>query len=144
MLRGKFRAFAVIFAFGTVMFAVSPAMAQRGPSPERTDKHIALLKEKLNLTDSQAEKIKTIMEDSRKEAMSQREKHKGDPEATAKFREEHRRATDEKIKAVLNDDQKKEYDKIKDEFRKNMQERRQKRDMDRMGPGSGHGPGGRR
>jgi Spy/CpxP family protein refolding chaperone len=150
MLIRNFRAIVILLAIGTLLFSASTALAQRGPAPEKTDRHLAMLKDKLKLTDSQAEKIKSIMDESQKEAMAQREKHAGDPDAAAKFRGEHRKATDDKIKAVLNDQQKKEYDKIKGDFRQNMKERRGKRDTDRMGAGpgrgsgDGRGPGGRR
>jgi Spy/CpxP family protein refolding chaperone len=122
-----------ITTIGIMFLAVAPAGAQLGPGPERTDKQLAMLKERLNLTDKQAEQIKGIMEESRKQALAERGKHKGDPESASKFREEHRKATDEKIMAVLNGDQKKEYAKIKDEMRRNRQDMKERR-------GRGDGP----
>jgi Spy/CpxP family protein refolding chaperone len=136
MFRTKIHALAIAAAIGMMLFAVSAALAQRGPTPEKTDRHLAQLKERLKLTDAQAEKIKAIMDESQKEAMAERDKHKGDPEAAAKFREDHRKATDEKIKAVLNDEQKKEYETAKDELRQKMQDRRGKGNSNKMGSGN--------
>jgi hypothetical protein len=141
MIRVNFRSMVIMFAIAMLFFTVSTAFAQRGPDPEKAEKRLSILKDRLKLTDAQAEQIKVIMQDSQKQAEAERGKHKGDPEAAAKFREEHRQATETKIKGVLNDDQKKEYDKIKGDFRQNKQERRRDRDTDRQGSGGKRGPG---
>ena len=108
---------------------VNPALAQRdkqGPDPERQEKHLAMLKDRLDLSDGQVNEIKAIMKQSRLEAEKDREKMKGDREEARKVREARRKANDEKIKSILNDKQKKEFDKVKDE----IHQRRESRDRD--------------
>jgi hypothetical protein len=129
-------AIAILIGFS----AVSAQRGDGGPSPEKTDRHVALLKERLDLSDRQAQEIRSIIEESQKQAEAKRGKYVGNPEAARKFREEHRQATDEKIKGVFNEDQKREYEKIKDKFRREIS----LKDREGKGgsrPGQG-GPGG--
>ena len=60
-----------------IMFSafVNPSFAQRakqGPDPERQERHLQLLKDRLELTDGQVNEIKAIMETNRIEAEKQR------------------------------------------------------------------------
>jgi len=122
---------------------INPAEAQRGkqgPDQERQARHLTLLKDKLDLTDGQVDEIKIIMKEARLEAEAEREQYKGDREAARNAREARRLANETKIKSVLNDQQKLEFDKVKDEFHqgrgsKGRDGTRGKRD------GSGHGNG---
>ena len=115
-----------------IMFSalINPALAQRdkqGPDPNRQERHLQLLKDRLDLTDGQVNEIKAIMAQARNEAEKAREDRKGDREAAMKDRKARREANDEKIKSVLNDNQKKEYETVKDELR----QRRESRDGER-------------
>jgi Spy/CpxP family protein refolding chaperone len=102
----------------TAVPTTPPAKAESGQPPMGMAEHRAMmLKDRLKLTDAQADKIKSIMVDSDKQAMAEREKFKGTPEDARKASMDRRKATDEKIMAVLNADQKKEYTKMKDEMR---------------------------
>jgi hypothetical protein len=102
----------------TVTPTAPPVKAGFGQPPMGMAEHRAMmLKEKLKLTDNQFAKVKGILDDSDKQAQAEREKFKGTPEDSRKALMDRRKATDEKIMALLNADQKKEYTKMKDEMR---------------------------
>ena len=81
---------------------------------DRQEKHLAMLKEKLELTDGQVNEIRAIMESARLQGERDRQKFREarDPEAGRKASIARQQATEEKIRGVFNDKQKKEYDKI--------------------------------
>jgi Spy/CpxP family protein refolding chaperone len=131
-----------------------PAGKDNKPQPgkndnNRVERRLTMLKEKLNLSEQQTDQIKAILEDAQKQRAMDSDKKQGNPEAAEKIRAERRKATVDKIMAVLNDDQKKEFEKMKDDFRggpppegkggmRNGQGDRGK------GQGSDHGPGSRK
>ena len=117
----------------------SPAVADE--RSDRGERRLTIMKDKLDLTDGQVNEIRAIMETARLRAERDREKFRaaGDREGAKKAAEARRKATDEKILAVLNDKQKKEYDKLKDEMRQ-----RKDRRGDRKGERRGGKRGGRR
>jgi len=129
---------------GSMIGATAASAQPEKTEPDRAERRLEMLKDRLKLDDNQVQKIRAIMEESRKGAEAERSKHMGDREAAEKFRTEHRKATDEKIKGVLNDEQKKEYDKIKEDRRQNFPDRKGRREGVRRGSGQG-GPrrGGR-
>jgi hypothetical protein len=143
-MTGKSIFLVILLMAGVLILSGGQATAQPGPGPnkDRIDNRVAFLKGKLDLTDKQADQIKSILEGSRKEAEAQRGKLPGDREAAAKIREEHRKATEDKIKAILSDKQKKEYDKIKDDFRQRG-DRDRKRDHEGKNGGPHRGGAGR-
>ncbi len=117
----------------------SPVFADE--QAERQEKRLTIMKDKLELSDGQVNEIKAIMESARLEAEGDREKYREtrDPDAARKAREQRRHATEKKIKAVLNDKQKTEFDKMKDEFGP-----RKGRRSDMPGGNGGGARGGRR
>ena len=129
---------AILFVF----ISYSASFAE--PQPPGIDDHLAALKERLKLSDGQAAQIRGILEENRKIGDANREKNKADRgkskadrEQVMKEAQKRQQAADEKIKAVLNDEQKSEYDKIKKEQRQQM---RQKHGGEgRGGPGKGRG-----
>ncbi len=96
------------------------------------ERQLSMMKDRLKLTKDQEKKLKPILLDNAKQMMKMREKMTpGEPpseEMMAQMRKS-REAQNAKIAEVLNDDQKKEYEKM-------MTERRG------MGPGGPDGPGG--
>ncbi len=122
-----------------VGISLSPAVADE--RSDRGERRLTIMKERLELTDGQVNEIRAIMETVRLQAERDREKFRaaGDREGAKKAAEARRKATDEKIMAVLNDKQKKEYDKLKDEMRQ-----RKDRRGDRKGQRQGGKRGGRR
>lgn len=131
----------------TFIAAISIALSLGLPSAivrademtERQEKHLAMLKERLNLTDGQVNEIRAIMESARLQGERDREKYREarDPEGGRKAAIIRQKDTEEKIRAVLNDKQKKQYDK----FREEMEKRRDKGGDRSNGPG-GKGPMG--
>jgi Spy/CpxP family protein refolding chaperone len=136
----------IMLTVGIALFSLSTALAVNGPGPakaytDKTSAHVAMLKERLKLTDIQAEKIKAILEESHKQVMTDKVMNMSDPAAVAKWRAEQRQATDEKIKALLTDEQKKEFDKMNAERHQAMKEHQGHPTTEKMAPGMGHEPG---
>jgi periplasmic protein CpxP/Spy len=96
-------------------------MGRAGMSPERQLDHLT---QALNLTDDQKQQIKPILED--------RQKQMQQLHADTSMSQEDRRSkarslmedSNNKIRAVLNDDQKQKFDKMQQEMRERMQQRR--------------------
>ncbi len=124
-----------------IFMGLSHSLAIADERSDRGERRLTIMKEKLDLTDGQVNEIRAIMETARLRAERDREKFRagGDREGAKKAAEARRKATDEKIMAVLNDKQKKEYDKLKDEMRQ-----RKDRRGDRKGQRGGGKRGGRR
>lgn len=89
---------------------------------------VEALKQKLNLTDEQTEKIKTIMANHRK---AMREQQQANPEAgkqeRAKAMKARMQELDEQILAVLNADQQQIYNKEKQARKEEMKEKRKEK-----------------
>ena len=120
-----------------IFMGISFPRAVADERSDRAERRLTIMKEKLDLTDGQVNEIRAIMESARLQAERDREKFRaaGDREGAKKAAAERRKATDEKILAVLNDKQKKEYDKLKDEMRQRK---------DRRGHRKGERRGGKR
>jgi len=98
----------------------------RRPSREEQS---SLLKERLKLNKDQAEKFDKITAESKK----QREEIFNEPgERSEKFKKfrKIREVNNETIRALLNDEQKKEFEKFLDEQRREMEKRRQRSGME--------------
>jgi len=121
-----------------------PGAGQNAPlTPnDRVERHVAMLKDKLKLSGDQVTKIRAVLQDEQKQAQADRDKLKGDREAMRKAMTDRRKATDDKIKAVLTSDQKKQYDKVQDDLRKQVQDRREHRDRQGDRPGAKRGKQG--
>ncbi len=136
MLRRSLLGVAVVLALAIGLMAMSTAWAAKGATPEKIDKHLAMLKERLNLTDVQTQKIRAILEESQMEHMAMKDKPMTDQAAAAKMHEEHRKAMDEKIKAVLTAEQKKEYDKMIMENHQAMKDKSGQKNSAKTAPGT--------
>jgi Spy/CpxP family protein refolding chaperone len=122
-----------------MVLSYSPGVADE--RSDRAERRLAIMKDKLDLTDGQVNEIRAIMETARLQAERDHEKFReaGDRKGAKKAAEARQKATDEKIMALLSDRQKKEYDKLKDEMRQ-----RKDRRGDRKGERRGGKRGGRR
>jgi len=143
MLRKNIPTIVIVLVVGVALFSISTALAVNGPAAtkvntEKTSAHLAMLKERLRLNETQTQKIKAILEESQKENMAMQGKSMSDPAAATKIREEHRKATDEKIKALLTVEQKKEYDMMNMESHQAMKEKMEHKTMEKMGPAKGN------
>jgi Spy/CpxP family protein refolding chaperone len=92
---------------------------RRMPSVDEQLKHLS---EKLNLTEDQQSKLKPILEDQRK----QMEQIRDDSALSRQDRfgkmQELRQSSDTQIKSVLNEEQQKNFDKMREEQRGRMKQ----------------------
>lgn len=108
-----------------------PPGERRGGSPDNRQDPVAMMKERLGLTDEQVEKVTAVFQDFREKRRALMEKAGGQP-PTEEMREEFRKLRDNrdaKIKAILTADQFAKYQEM----------------MSQMGPergGGRRGPGG--
>ena len=137
---------AAVLAVCTTALCAVPMMAQDNPAPQQQDQagpqggrqggagreehQIASMTKKLNLTPDQVTQVKAIDDDTRQQMMALR----NDSSATgadrhAKMMAIHQ-ASQDKVRAVLNDDQKTKYDAMLAE----MKARRESREGGQGGP----------
>ena len=83
----------------------------------------AQLQEKLDLTDIQRDSIKVLIEQNRQQMRKLRQASSGDMSGMREVMMELRAEHDEKVKALLNDEQKEKYEEILEERRQNFQRR---------------------
>lgn len=95
------------------------AQGRRQQGPDRAE----ILKKELSLTEKQFEQVKEVFTESREEMMKNREEGMGDPEAMMKKFNENNEKTNKKIESLLNADQKKKFVKIKEDWKKQNEER---------------------
>jgi Spy/CpxP family protein refolding chaperone len=100
-----------------------PGHGRGGPGGMRGNQ-VDFLTKKLNLTPDQVTQVKAIEDDSRKQMMALREDTSiAGADKRAKMMEIHKGAQD-KIRALLTDDQKTKYDALQAEMRERMENRR--------------------
>jgi Spy/CpxP family protein refolding chaperone len=102
-----------------------PACGQdqdRGPrmSPAET---VKILKDRLDLTEEQQAQIEKILVESRAEMQEFRQSFSGDRGEMRDKMREMRDATDERVKDLLNDEQKLKFEEYREERMKNMRGR---------------------
>jgi Spy/CpxP family protein refolding chaperone len=131
---------AVVLALCTATVSALPALAQdttpapqqdqAGPpqggrgGPGREEHQLQMLTKKLNLTPDQVTQVKAIDDDTRQQMTALR----GDSSVTgqdrhAKMMDIHK-ASQDKIRAILTDDQKTKYDALQAQMQQRMQEHR--------------------
>ncbi len=109
----------ILMAIGLVVMLAATISAQPPmPDSARLNRHLTMLKNRLNLSDTQSVQIRTILENEQKQAAADREKYRGDFKAAQKARTERRQQTDNQIIKVLDKDQQKEFKKIQKEIRR--------------------------
>lgn len=115
-------------------FAVTMAQQPHKKQGERQanpEKMLEKMTATLSLTPDQQSKIKPILTDAQKTMKSNREKYKGKRKCMAQARYQTRKATEEKIMAVLTPEQ---QIKFNEEKKKKMEERRKKREEELSKP----------
>jgi periplasmic protein CpxP/Spy len=90
------------------------------PSADDQLKHLT---KKLNLTDDQQAKLKPILDDQHTQMEQLRADNSGSREDRWKKMREIRENSDNQIKSVLNEDQQKKFDAMREEQRSRMKER---------------------
>lgn len=104
-------------------FAALPALAQ-DQSPDRAQRMLNVLSEKLSLTDQQKTQIQPILEE-RQQRFQELRSESGRPRKKKKEAQQILQDTDGKIKAVLTADQWTQYQQIEAQMKEQMKERRQ-------------------
>ena len=113
----RFLLVAVTSVLGVVI-ASGIAFGQRGNrQPPSVDEQVKRLADRLNLSDDQQSKIKPILEDQRQQMTSLREDTSLSREDRMSKMRRIRESTTSKISAILNDDQKKQYEAMQQEMR---------------------------
>lgn len=110
--------------FSVITFAKAQDGDRKMPTPEeRAERTASQLTKKLNLTEDQKAKVKTIFLDQATTMMKMREESKGDREGMMAKMKTINEANDVKINAILNDDQKKAFAEWQTERKENMKKR---------------------
>lgn len=145
----KVKRIAGIIALAT-LFGAAAAYGQSKPTADqqqdRQNDRLEIMKKRLELTEGQENEIRAIMETARIQAEKDREKFREERnrEEARKTAQERRQETERKIKAVLNEKQKKEYDKFREETRRRDNIRGDRPGVRRDGrPGGGRRGSGR-
>ena len=119
----KIRRVALVLAVcitSMLSFAQYGGQGHRHPMPS-VDDQVNRLSENLNLTDSQKAQARTILQDAREKMMALRQDTSLSREDRHAKMMEIREATSGQIRGLLNEDQQKKYDAIKQERQQEMQ-----------------------
>ncbi len=123
ILQAAFLALCATTVYTTPMMAQDPQPQQQGGggggrfSPER---QLEALTTQLSLTPDQVTKVKAINEDTAKQSQALRGDSSLDQDARRAKMMDIRKASQDKIKAILTDDQKTKYDQILSQQRQRM------------------------
>jgi Spy/CpxP family protein refolding chaperone len=114
------------------LFAVLAPSSLRAQGPGRNrlspDERAAELKTLLKLSDEQATKVKSIYEQQDKEMRKLFESAAGDRAAMREAMQKSAKETDEKILALLNEEQQSKYKQLVEERRSRFEQRRLRRE----------------
>lgn len=91
------------------------------------ERHVTMLRDSLNLTDTQEQQIRTILMNEQQQMMADRQQYAGKPKTLSKARTDLRKSTDKQIKSVLNKDQVKKYDQIEKQYQQKHPMRQSKK-----------------
>jgi Spy/CpxP family protein refolding chaperone len=83
------------------------------PGPMSPEEHMVMLKDDLNLTDSQVAKVKEIFNEQEKEIQKHQDMRQDDPQAMDERMMEKRKEIDGKITAILSAEQKQKYGELR-------------------------------
>lgn len=117
----------LVIAIMGLLFISSLVIAQPRGNRMSVEDQMKEYNEKLNLDEDQFKSIEKILTDMRAKMEEERENMSGDFSNMREKMMELIGERDKKIKEVLNDDQKIEFDKMLEERRKQMEERRRNR-----------------
>lgn len=123
------KTFKVTFLFCAILFALaayawqSPAgQENQGRGPMSVDDRVKMLADRLNLSDDQQAKVKSILTDSQKEQQGIRDDSSLSQDDRRSKMRSLRESTNSKIRDVLNDDQKKKFDEMQQQMRDRSKE----------------------
>jgi len=122
-----FSAFGEQYSTGVSRTAYTESSAQTPQEWPSPDQVVSRMNEKLNLSEDQKGKITPIIADRQTQMKALMADSSGRRMQKAKKAKSIMSDSDQKIMAVLNDDQKKKYEQMKDEMRDQMRARTQQR-----------------
>lgn len=96
--------------------------AQDKPGDEHQSK-LEIYKSDLKLNEQQYTQIKSILQSAREERVANKQKYASDRDALEKANKALKEATDKKILAILNDDQKAKYSQLKEELKEDRKKK---------------------
>lgn len=123
-MRSRAKAASLIGALSAFL-ATGTAMA--APPPELGDRihsRVEKMKEALSLTEDQATQVEAILKEAATQSEADRTAAAGDRQALRKLARERHKKTDEKIQALLTEDQKAKHAQIKEQRRGRLCERK--------------------
>ncbi|WP_035347859.1 Spy/CpxP family protein refolding chaperone [Edaphobacter aggregans] len=112
-----------MMAQDTAPAAPQGQMGPRGRGMEA--RQLEMLTQKLNLTEDQQTQVKAIDEDTRKQMMALRNDNSLSQDDRHAKMMDIRKSSQDKIRAILTDDQKTKYDAMQAEMKERMKERQQ-------------------
>ena len=116
----------VILAAATVASAFEESASQSGrPGARTVEERLEEFSKKLDLNDDQKAQVKTILESAQAEMKELRQAEGSRREKGSRLREIGKE-TNGKIRAVLNDEQKKKFDELVEQKKSQMRERRRR------------------
>ncbi len=111
--------------------AQQPKRVKNGAKGTRAENMLEHMTQTLSLTTDQQNKIKPILDEAKKNMRENKEKYKGKKKCMAQAKYQNRKATEEKIMAILTPDQQVKW---QEEKKKRMEERRKKREEELSKP----------
>ena len=138
-------AFVSLLGFGAAMGVAQaqdtppPQQQGEGQAPHRgmdPNRQLKMLTRQLKLTSEQQSQIQPILTDRQAQMTKLHDDSSLSPEDRRSKMRSIREDSETKIKAVLNDDQKKSYDQMQARMRERMQQRQEQGQENNPGPGS--------
>lgn len=108
----------LVLVFSAIAGAQSKPMQSMMPDSLQVEHHAAMLRDSLNLSDTQAQQIHGILVNEQQQLMADHEKYAGKTKSFQKARWDLHKNTDKQIMNVLNTDQQKKYQQLQKEMHK--------------------------
>ncbi|MCX6137606.1 MAG: periplasmic heavy metal sensor [Ignavibacteriales bacterium] len=121
----------IVLLLAAAMLFALPLSAQpqdRGTRGPRMEQRLKMLTDSLKLSDKQAEQIKIILQKSQEQMQKDREANQDDRDAMRAAMTKNTEHADKEIAKILTPDQKKKYEELQEQRRKQMQERMRNRE----------------
>jgi Spy/CpxP family protein refolding chaperone len=106
---------AVLLTAGAAVLATAGPGGRGAKGPERIKARVEKMQQNLALTDGQARQIEAILTEAAAQHQGARNEGDGDREARREHMREQRRATMERIQAVLNDEQRAKFQQMQED-----------------------------
>jgi Spy/CpxP family protein refolding chaperone len=118
----------VIAVFSLLVPLLLHVAAVAQPMRISPEERTAQLKKELSLTEEQAAKVRTILDEAQKESQKLFESSRGDRAAMREMMMKKAEETDEKISALLNQEQKVKFAELQKQRRARFEQRQRDRD----------------